>query len=86
MCRVCAEHLQAGLKELGLELFVADPAARLPTVNTIKVFHHLSFYLSFQNIPEVFYSLLSPLLFSTGAARPCFSLVNVDTATVCNLV
>lgn len=35
--RVCAERLQAGLVELGLELFVADPAARLPTVNTIKV-------------------------------------------------
>jgi aspartate aminotransferase-like enzyme len=37
MCRVCAERLQEGVKELGLELFVEDPAARLPTVNTIKV-------------------------------------------------
>ena len=37
VCRVCAERLQAGIKELGLELFVEDPAARLPTVNTIKV-------------------------------------------------
>jgi len=24
VCRVCAEHLQAGLQELGLELYVSD--------------------------------------------------------------
>lgn len=35
--RLCAEHLQAGIVEMGLELFVQDPTARLPTVNTIKV-------------------------------------------------
>jgi len=35
--RLCAEHLQAGVVEMGLELFVQDPKARLPTVNTIKV-------------------------------------------------
>jgi len=35
--RVCADRLHEGLKELGLELFVSDPVARLPTVNTIKI-------------------------------------------------
>merc|ERR1711971_743303 len=35
--RLCADHLHSGLKDLGLELFVANPAARLPTVTTIKV-------------------------------------------------
>ena len=35
--RVCADELQRGLKEMGLEMFVPDHAARLPTVNTIKV-------------------------------------------------
>lgn len=35
--RVCADHLQAGLMEMGLEMFVPEPSARLPTVNTIKV-------------------------------------------------
>ncbi|GAQ81592.1 Aminotransferase class V [Klebsormidium nitens] len=32
-----ADRLYEGLKQLGLELFVEDPAARLPTVTTIKV-------------------------------------------------
>jgi len=35
--RLCADHLQAGLRDLGLQMFVPDPKARLPTVNTIKV-------------------------------------------------
>lgn len=35
--RLCADRLQDGLKEMGLEMFVPDAAARLPTVNTIKV-------------------------------------------------
>ncbi|XP_023330492.1 serine--pyruvate aminotransferase, mitochondrial [Eurytemora carolleeae] len=35
--RVCADLLHEGLEKLGLELFVSNPAARLPTVNTIKV-------------------------------------------------
>lgn len=35
--RLCAERLHTGLRDLGLELFVEDPAARLPTVTTIKV-------------------------------------------------
>jgi len=35
--RVCADRLHEGIKDLGLEMFVEDPAARLPTVNTIKV-------------------------------------------------
>jgi len=35
--RVCADRLHEGIAELGLEMFVPDPAARLPTVNTIKV-------------------------------------------------
>merc|ERR1719228_2907208 len=35
--RLCADHLQTGLRDLGLEMFVQDPKARLPTVNTIKV-------------------------------------------------
>ena len=35
--RLCADHLHSGLKDLGLELFVSDPASRLPTVTTIKV-------------------------------------------------
>lgn len=35
--RLCADRLQEGLKELGLEMFVPDESARLPTVNTIKV-------------------------------------------------
>jgi len=35
--RLCADHLHSGLTELGLEMFVSDPKARLPTVNTIKV-------------------------------------------------
>jgi len=35
--RVCADRLHEGIAELGLEMFVEDPAARLPTVNTIKV-------------------------------------------------
>jgi len=35
--RLAADTLQAGLAELGLEMFVPDPKARLPTVNTIKI-------------------------------------------------
>jgi len=35
--RLCSDILQEGIKEMGLEMFVADPASRLPTVNTIKV-------------------------------------------------
>ena len=35
--RLCADHLHSGIASLGLELFVANPAARLPTVTTIKV-------------------------------------------------
>merc|ERR1711997_676214 len=35
--RLAADTLQAGLSEMGLEMFVPDPKARLPTVNTIKV-------------------------------------------------
>jgi len=35
--RLAADHLQTGIKDLGLEMFVEDPKARLPTVNTIKV-------------------------------------------------
>ena len=35
--KLCADHLQTGLRELGLEMFVPDPKARLPTVNTIKI-------------------------------------------------
>jgi len=35
--RLCSDVLQEGIKEMGLEMFVEDPAARLPTVNTIKV-------------------------------------------------
>lgn len=35
--RLCADHLQTGIRDLGLEMFVPDPKARLPTVNTIKV-------------------------------------------------
>ena len=35
--RLCADHLHSGLADLGLELFVSDPASRLPTVTTIKV-------------------------------------------------
>merc|ERR1711936_88002 len=35
--RLCADHLQTGLSEMGLEMFVPDPKARLPTVTTIKV-------------------------------------------------
>jgi alanine-glyoxylate transaminase/serine-glyoxylate transaminase/serine-pyruvate transaminase len=35
--RVCADRLHEGLDQLGLQLFVTNPAARLPTVNTIKV-------------------------------------------------
>jgi len=35
--KLCAEHLQTGLRDLGLEMFVPDPKARLPTVNTIKI-------------------------------------------------
>jgi len=35
--RLCADHLQTGLREMGLEMFVPDPKARLPTVNTIKI-------------------------------------------------
>lgn len=35
--RVCADHLQTGIRDLGLEMFVSDPKARLPTVNTIKI-------------------------------------------------
>jgi alanine-glyoxylate transaminase/serine-glyoxylate transaminase/serine-pyruvate transaminase len=35
--RLAADTLQSGLAELGLEMFVPDPKARLPTVNTIKI-------------------------------------------------
>jgi len=35
--RLAADTLQAGIAELGLEMFVPDPKARLPTVNTIKI-------------------------------------------------
>jgi len=35
--RLCADHLQSGLRDLGLDMFVPDSKARLPTVNTIKV-------------------------------------------------
>lgn len=35
--RLCADLLQEGVQKLGLEMFVSDPSARLPTVNTIKV-------------------------------------------------
>merc|ERR1719336_1777746 len=35
--RLCADHLHSGLASLGLELFVPEAAARLPTVTTIKV-------------------------------------------------
>jgi len=35
--RLCADRLHQGIAELGLELFVEDPADRLPTVTTIKV-------------------------------------------------
>lgn len=35
--RLAADHLHAGLEKMGLELFVADPKHRLPTVTTIKV-------------------------------------------------
>merc|ERR1711973_256537 len=35
--RLCADHLHTGIANLGLELFVADPNSRLPTVTTIKV-------------------------------------------------
>jgi len=35
--RKCADRLHKGLEAMGLELFVALPAARLPTVTTIKV-------------------------------------------------
>jgi len=35
--RLCADRLHEGIEELGLELFVTDPAKRLPTVTTIKV-------------------------------------------------
>jgi len=35
--RICADHLQQGLADLGLEMFVPDAKARLPTVNTIKI-------------------------------------------------
>jgi len=35
--RLAADHLQTGVRELGLEMFVEDPKSRLPTVNTIKV-------------------------------------------------
>ena len=34
---LCTELLHRGLANLGLELFVEDPAQRLPTVTTIKV-------------------------------------------------
>ena len=37
LCRLCADRLHEGIEELGLELFVTDPAKRLPTVTTIKV-------------------------------------------------
>lgn len=33
----CARRLYDGLRELGLELYVNEPLARLPTVTTIKV-------------------------------------------------
>lgn len=33
----CAQRLYKGIEKLGLELFVQDPAKRLPTVTTIKV-------------------------------------------------
>lgn len=35
--RECAEKLWAGLDKIGLELYVEDKAARLPTVNAVKV-------------------------------------------------
>merc|ERR1711971_643379 len=35
--RMCAEKLHQGLKEIGLECFIAAPGARTPTVTTIKV-------------------------------------------------
>lgn len=35
--RLCAEKLHQGLVDMGLELFVSTPSARLPTVTTIKV-------------------------------------------------
>lgn len=35
--RLCADRLQEGLAQLGLEMFVPNPEHRLPTVNTIKV-------------------------------------------------
>merc|ERR1711997_159799 len=35
--RACTERLHDGLKAMGLELFVQNPDARLPTVTTIKV-------------------------------------------------
>ena len=35
--RMCAEKLYQGLKEIGLECFIAAPGARTPTVTTIKV-------------------------------------------------
>merc|ERR1712021_47802 len=35
--RLCADYLQTGIKDLGLEMFVPDAKARLPTVNTIKI-------------------------------------------------
>lgn len=33
----CAQRLYKGLGDLGLELFVQDPAKRIPTVTTIVV-------------------------------------------------
>ncbi|XP_076057048.1 alanine-glyoxylate aminotransferase isoform X2 [Oratosquilla oratoria] len=35
--RLCSKKLSDGLANLGLEMFVSDPAKRVPTVNTIKV-------------------------------------------------
>jgi len=35
--RLCADFLQTGIRDLGLDMFVPDPKARLPTVNTIKI-------------------------------------------------
>lgn len=33
----CSEHFQRGIEEMGLEMFVPNPANRLPTVNSVKL-------------------------------------------------
>lgn len=35
--RLCTDRLHEGIRDLGLEFYVADPEKRLPTVTTIKV-------------------------------------------------